>query len=94
MLLLAVSVMEKIKHLPRKSLVNLGLAMLALLVIFLIIKQARRMNKFVLLAVVLVTGVIFCFNWVYQRNEPKFLTPLVDYVAPFFPSAPTKKDHW
>jgi hypothetical protein len=27
------------------------------------------------------------FNWIYHRTEPKFLTPLVDRIAPFFPSA-------
>jgi len=27
------------------------------------------------------------FSWVYNRNEPKFLTPIVEKIAPFFPSA-------
>jgi hypothetical protein len=31
-------------------------------------------------------GLIF-FNWIYHRNEPKFLTPLVNRIAPFFPAA-------
>jgi hypothetical protein len=26
------------------------------------------------------------FNWVYERNEPKFMTPFVEKIAPFFPS--------
>jgi MFS superfamily sulfate permease-like transporter len=94
MLFFAVSALEKIRHLPRKSLINLGLGILILLVIVLLIKQARKMNKYVLLAIILVTIAVLSFNWVYQRNEPKFLTPVVDIIAPFFPSAPTKKDHW
>jgi hypothetical protein len=27
-------------------------------------------------------------TWTYQRNEPKFLSPLIDTLAQFFPSAP------
>ena len=94
MLLLAVSVMEKLRHLPRKSLINLGLGVLVLVVAVFLFKQARKMNRFVLFGVILVMVVVFCFNWVYYRNEPKFLTPVVDYIAPFFPSAPKQKDHW
>lgn len=94
MLFFAVSVLEKIRHLPRKNLINLGLGILVLLVVVLLIKQARKMNKYVLLAIVVVTVAVLGFNWVYQRNEPKFLTPVIDIIAPFFPSAPDKKNHW
>ena len=94
MLLFAISVIEKIKQIPRKNLINLGLLLLLILVIALIVRQARKMNKFILMAIIFVTGTVFCFNWIYQRNEPKFLTPFVDLIAPFFPSAPSKKDHW
>lgn len=27
-------------------------------------------------------------NWTYTRTEPSFLTPAINYIAPFFPSAP------
>jgi MFS superfamily sulfate permease-like transporter len=94
MLFFAVSVLEKIRHLPRKNLINLGLGILVLLIVVLVVKQARKINKYVLLAIVVVTIAVLGFNWVYQRNEPKFLTPVIDMIAPFFPSAPNKKDHW
>ena len=92
MILFAVTVMEKLHALPRKNLINLGLAILVLIVVVLLIKQAARMNRFILLTIVLVTLFVIMFTWVYQRNEPKFLTPFVDEVAPFFPSKP--KSHW
>jgi len=92
MLLFAVTVMEKVRALPKKDLINLGLAILVLIVAVIIIKQAARMNKFILFAIILVTMVVISFTWVYQRNEPRFLTPLIDQIAPFFPSAPTT--HW
>lgn len=92
MLVFAVSVMEKLQALPRKNLINFGLAVLVLIVAVIIIKQAARMNKFILFTIILVTLFIISFTWVYQRNEPKFLTPLIDEIAPFFPSRP--KTHW
>jgi MFS superfamily sulfate permease-like transporter len=94
MLFFAVSVLGKIRHLPQKNLINLGLGILVLLVVIMLIKQARKMNKYVLFAIVTVTVVVLGFNWVYRRNEPKFLTPAIDVIAPFFPSAPSAKDHW
>jgi hypothetical protein len=47
---------------------------------------AARMNKFVLFAIIAVTVLVVGITWVYERNEPKFLTPLIDTIAPFFPA--------
>ena len=45
------------------------------------------MNKFLLGGAVFIGGGLIFFNWIYHRTEPKFLTPLVNRIAPFFPSA-------
>ncbi len=37
--------------------------------------------------IVFVVVTLVGFHWIYSRNEPKFLTPFVDKLAPFFPSA-------
>ena len=88
----AVSVMAKLEAIPKKNLINFGLAILVLIVAVVLIKQAARLNRFVLFAMVLATVLVVCFTWVYQRNEPKFLTPFVNEIAPFFPERPTA--HW
>jgi hypothetical protein len=45
------------------------------------------MNKIIAgIALFVVCSVVF-FSWVYNRNEPKFMTPIVERIAPFFPSA-------
>jgi len=92
MLFLAVTALARLQNLPRKNLVNLGLGILVIIVAVIVIKEAARMNKFILATIIGLTLLVVCFSWVYQRNEPKFLTPLVDEIAPFFPSAPTS--HW
>lgn len=92
MLFFAVSALEKLRHLPRKDVVNLGLAALVLIIAIIIIKQAAKINKFILLAMIIMTIAVVGFTWVYERNEPKFLSPLVNELVPFFPSRPT--GHW
>jgi len=85
MLVFCISAIEKVRNLPTKDLANLGLIVLILIVAIFIIKQAAKMNRFVLGMIILVTMMVVCFTWVYQRNEPKMLTPLIDGIAPFFP---------
>jgi MFS superfamily sulfate permease-like transporter len=86
MLYFAVSAIEKIQHLPKKNLINLGLAALVVLVVIVLIKLAARMNKFVLGVIILVTFLVLMLTWVHERNEPKFLSPLIDAIAPYVPN--------
>jgi len=59
----------------------------AVILVFIIIQKVLKINKFVLGGVVFIGMGLIWFNWIYHRTEPKFLTPLVDRIAPFFPSA-------
>ncbi len=60
------------------------LAIIAVIVIA--IKIYRGSNK-ILLSIVMaaVVGIVF-FNWIYNRNEPEFMTPVIDPLSNFFPS--------
>lgn len=88
MLSFAVNVAQKLQRVPRENLINLGLGLLVLVVIVTLIKYAARINKFLLFMVILVTVMVVGLTWVYERNEPKFLTPVIDAIAPFFPTRP------
>jgi glucan phosphoethanolaminetransferase (alkaline phosphatase superfamily) len=87
MLLFAVTALEKIKTLPPGVWVKIGIAIAALLVAVFVLRKVMRMNKVIAGVVVFVVCSVVFFSWVYNRNEPKFLTPLMDRLAPFFPSA-------
>jgi len=50
-------------------------------------RRVMKMNKIIAAVIVFVVGTVVFFSWVYNRNEPAFLTPLVSRIAPFFPSA-------
>lgn len=85
--LLAATTLEKIQAVPAKFWVNVGLVIFIFIAVIILIKKAAEMNKVVLSAIVFVLLTSVGFNWVYARNEPKFLTPIIDPIARFFPTA-------
>lgn len=87
MLLFAVSALEKAQSIPPATWLKLGIAIAALVAVVFILRTVAKMNKIVLGVAVFVVVSIFFFSWVYNRNEPKWMTPIVDKIAPFFPSA-------
>ncbi len=87
MLLFAVTAVEKLKNQKPEVWFKVGIAVLAVLVVVFIVRRILQMNKVIAGVLIFVVGAVVFFSWVYNRNEPKFLTPIVRAVAPFFPSA-------
>ena len=84
---LAVTALEKIKTLPPAVWLKIGIAIGAFILAIFLYRRLMKMNKVIAGIIVFVAGTIVFFSWVYNRNEPKFLTPIVEKIAPFFPSA-------
>jgi hypothetical protein len=87
MLLLAVTALEKIKTLPPDVWLKIGIAVVGFVAIILVARRVMKMNKVIGGIVVFVALTVVFFSWVYNRNEPRFMTPIIEKVAPFFPSA-------
>jgi glucan phosphoethanolaminetransferase (alkaline phosphatase superfamily) len=87
MILFAVTAIEKMKTLPPAVWLKIGIAIAALVIAVFVLRKILRMNKVIAGVIVFVVVTIVFFSWVYNRNEPKFLTPLINRIAPFFPSA-------
>jgi hypothetical protein len=87
MLLLAVTALDKIKTLPPDIWLKIAIAIGAFVLTIFLFRRVMKMNKIIATVVVFVFCTVFFFSWVYNRNEPKFMTPIVEKVAPFFPSA-------
>jgi glucan phosphoethanolaminetransferase (alkaline phosphatase superfamily) len=85
--LFAVTALEKAQTLPPSVWLKIGIAVAALVIAVIVFRKVMRMNKVIAGIVVFVVGTVVFFSWVYNRNEPKFLTPLMNRIAPFFPSA-------
>jgi len=87
MLLFAVTAIEKIKTLPPVVWLKIVIAITAFVIAVFVFRKVMRMNKVIVGVIVFVVFTVVFFSWVYNRNEPRFLTPLVEKIAPFFPSA-------
>jgi hypothetical protein len=83
---LAATALDTLKKLPPSTWLKIAAILAGFVLAIIILRKIARMNKIVLGVIVFVTVVIVGFSWVYERNEPKFLTPLVEKIAPFFPS--------
>ena len=86
MLLFAVTTIEKLKEVPKSFWINAAIVILGLIAVVIILRKIKEMNKIVLGLILAFIFVLIGFNWIYNRNEPKFLTPFVDMVAPFLPT--------
>jgi hypothetical protein len=86
MFFLAVSTLEKLKTIPADVWLKLAGALVAVILIIILLRKLAQVNKVILGAVVFIGGSFLFFSWIYERNEPAFLTPIVNRIAPFFPS--------
>ena len=85
--LIAVAALDKLKTLPPDVWLKIVVAVAAVIVAVLVFRRVMKMNKIIASVIVFVVVTVVFFSWVYNRNEPKFLTPIVEKVAPFFPTA-------
>ena len=75
--------LEKLKQIPTEFWVRIGLGMLAIVAVVIFLRKIAK----VLLAVGVAVGLtIVGFNWIYERNEPPWATPAVQWLAGFFPT--------
>lgn len=77
---------ERLREIPTDFWMKLGLGVAALIILVIVLRKLAKMNKAVLTVVVLLVLSFISFNWIYQRNEPAWATPVVQWLAGFFPS--------
>jgi hypothetical protein len=93
MQVLALTTLEKLRHVPVEFWLKLAVIVVVFVLAVLLIRGISHMNKALLSACIFFIVVVLGFHWIYDRNEPKFLTPVIDKIAPFFPSKSTTT-HW
>jgi uncharacterized membrane protein YqjE len=87
MLPLAVTALEKAQSLKPEVWLKVGIAIAAFVLVVFLFRRIMRVNKIIAGVIIFVVFTVVFFSWVYNRNEPKFLTPIVEKIAPFFPTA-------
>ncbi len=80
------STWDQLKAVPQDTWINLAICLLALVVIVRLWRALKKFNDYAPYFAVVVASLLIFFYWVYDRSEPRFLTPVIDRIAPFFPS--------
>jgi cytochrome c biogenesis protein CcdA len=86
MLFAAITVVDRLQKIPKEVWITLGLTIGIIVALVIIFRKLQGANKIWLTIIAGVVVSIVGFQWIYERNEPKFLTPFVQKIAPFFPS--------
>jgi ABC-type iron transport system FetAB permease component len=82
----AATALQKLKQVPPEFWWKVGAAVICVILLAIVLQRVAQMNKVVLAVIMLVIFTIVGVNWIYERNEPAFMTPVINKIAPFLPS--------
>jgi hypothetical protein len=84
----AATPLEKLQNVSGQYWIKVFLVFAALALVIIVFKKAMGMNKIILAIIGCAVLGVFGFTWIYERNEPAFLTPIIEPIANsgFFPS--------
>ena len=80
------SAADRLREIPNEFWIKIGIGILILVGVVVALRKLAKVNKIVLTIVVLLVGSIIGFNWIYERNEPAWATPAVNWLANYFPT--------
>jgi len=82
-----VTPLDKLHNVSGQFWIKVILAFIILAVIIAVLKWLSGMNKIIMIIIGCVVIGVVGFNWIYERNEPAFFTPIIDPLARsgFFP---------
>lgn len=93
MLVLAITTLEKLQAVPRHFWINVLLIIFGGVLALVLVRHAAKMNKYVLSLLIFLFVSTVGFQWIYERNEPRALTPMVDILAQFLPTKGYYNNH-
>jgi hypothetical protein len=80
------STMDRLRAIPTEFWVKIGIGIVAIIAIVIALRKIAKVNKLVLGIIVCLVLSFVGFSWIYERNEPDWATPAVQWLAGFFPS--------
>lgn len=78
--------LERLRQIPMEFWVRVGIGIAAVILVVVVLRKVAKVNKVVLAVIVFVALTFIGFNWIYERSEPAWATPAVQWLAGFFPS--------
>jgi len=86
MLFWASTATDKLSKVPPMFWVKVVAAIAGFVIAILVLRKLMEANKVLVIAISVVGFSILWFQWIYERNEPAFMTPIIDPLAQFFPT--------
>ena len=82
----ATTTVGRFNQIPTEFWVRLGLGVLVLAGVVIVLRKVAKVNKVVLAVIVGLLVSTVGFNWVYERSEPPWATPVVNWLSGFLPT--------
>lgn len=82
----APTVVDRLKQIPFDFWWKMAIGVAALVAVVVILRKVAKMNKVLLAVGVFLVVTIVGFNWIYERSEPAWATPAVQFLAGFLPT--------
>lgn len=82
----APTALDKLRQVPPAFWLKVGIAVLALIIVVVLLRKLAGANKLIVGVVIFLVVVLVGLNWIYERNEPAWATPVVEKLAKFFPA--------
>ena len=80
------ALMERLRQIPPDFWWKIAIGVGAVVAVVIILRKVAKMNPLLLSIGLAFAGSVIGLNWIYERNEPKWATPVVQVVAGFLPS--------
>jgi hypothetical protein len=77
---------DKLRQIPFEFWWKIGLGIAVIVATVIILRKVAKTNKVFLGVGVFLVGTIIGFNWIYERNEPKWASPAVNWLGGFLPT--------
>jgi apolipoprotein N-acyltransferase len=77
---------DRLLQIPLKFWLRLGTAILVLIIVVLGVRRLAQGNKPIIAVVAGLVASIVGFSWIYERNEPAWATPTVNFLSGYFPA--------
>ena len=77
---------DRLKAIPLEFWLRACLAILAIAALVFFLRKVVKMNKVVLAVVTFIVVTVVGFNWIWERSEPAWATPMVNFLANWFPT--------
>lgn len=73
-------------EIPANNILLFFLLLVGIFAAIFVVRCILRLNRYLLFFAVVIVIAGFLGSWTYNRNEPAFLTPVVNLIAPILPN--------